>query len=129
MKKVFFLLIGILSTFSLKAQFNSDETLAVQFFQTGEFDKAAIIYEKLFKSTKNAGYYDPLFTCLLKTKRYDQAEDLAKKLLKANPGNYTYAVDLGRVYQEKVSRKKHRNGLISLSGSSRRTNLRLKTLQ
>ena len=106
MKKIFFLLIGILSTFSLKAQLNSDEALAVQFFQTGEFDKAAVIYEKLFNRTKNAGYYDPLFTCLLKTKRYDQAEDLAKKLLKANPGNYTYAVDVGRVYQEKGEQEK-----------------------
>ena len=106
MKRIFLLLIIVLSCPVLIAQINSDEALAVQYFQTGEFDKAAVIYEKLFNRTKNAGYYDPLFTCLLKTKRYDEAEDLAKKLLKANPGNYTYAVDIGRIYQEKGEQEK-----------------------
>ncbi len=106
MKRVIVFLLMVLCSSSLRAQLNSDEALAVQYFQTGEFDKAAVIYEKLFNRTKNAGYYDPYFACLLKTKKYDEAEDLAKKLLKANPGNYTYAVDVGRVYQEKGEQEK-----------------------
>ncbi|WP_411275584.1 tetratricopeptide repeat protein [Daejeonella sp.] len=106
MKRFFLILIVVLSSSAIIAQINSDEALAVQYFQTGEFDKAAVIYEKLFNRTKNVSYYDPLFTCLLKTKRYDEAEDLAKKLLKANPGNYTYAVDVGRIYQEKGEQEK-----------------------
>ena len=106
MKRIIVLLLIVLGYSAVRAQLNSDEALAVQYFQTGEFDKAAVIYEKLFNRTKNAGYYDPYFTCLLKTKQYDEAEDLAKKLLKANPGNYTYAVDVGRVYQEKGEQEK-----------------------
>lgn len=106
MKRFFLLLLMALSSSGLMAQINSEEALAVQFFQTGEFDKAAVIYEKLFNRTKNPGYYDPLFTCYLKTKQYDEAEDLAKKLLKANPGNYTYAVDVGRIYQERGEQEK-----------------------
>lgn len=106
MKRVIVLLLMVLGSSTVKAQPNSDEALAVQYFQTGEFDKAAVIYEKLFNRTKNAGYYDPYFTCLLKTKKYGEAEELAKKLLKANPGNYTYAVDIGRVYQEKGEQEK-----------------------
>lgn len=106
MKKFIFLLLMVFGSFAVKAQLSSDEALAVQYFQIGEFDKAAVIYEKLFNRTKNAGYYDPYFACLLKTKKYDEAETLAKKLLKANPGNYTYAVDVGRVYQEKGEQEK-----------------------
>jgi tetratricopeptide (TPR) repeat protein len=106
MKTIIVLLLLVFGAEAVKAQLNPDEALAVQYFQTGEFDKAAVIYEKLFNRTKNAGYYDPYFTCLLKTKRYDEAEELAKKLLKANPGNYTYAVDVGRVLQEKGDQEK-----------------------
>ncbi|SKB65079.1 tetratricopeptide repeat protein [Daejeonella lutea] len=106
MKRIIILILIVFSASAVRAQVNSDEALAVQYFQTGEFDKAAVIYEKLFNRTKNAGYYDPYFTCLLKTKKYDEAEELAKKLLKANPGNYTYAVDVGRVYQEKGEQEK-----------------------
>lgn len=101
MKRVIVLILMVMSSSALRAQLNSDEALAVQFFQTGDFEKAAVIYEKLFNRTKNAGYYDPYFASLLKLKRYEDAEELARKLLKANPGNYTYAVDVGRVYQEK----------------------------
>lgn len=106
MKKIFVLLIVILSTSPLMAQLGPDEALAVQYFQTGEFEKAAVIYEKLFNRTKNPGYYDPLFTCLLKTKRYDEAEELTRKLLKAQAGNYTYAVDIGRIHQERGEQEK-----------------------
>ncbi|MGB4397900.1 MAG: hypothetical protein WBJ10_00925, partial [Daejeonella sp.] len=101
MKKILVLLIVILSASPLMAQLSPDEALAVQYFQTGEFDKAAVIYEKLFNRTKNPGYYDPLFTSWIKTTRYDEAEELARKLLKAQAGNYTYAVDIGRIHQER----------------------------
>ncbi len=106
MRKIMMLLFIVLGSVSSRAQLSTDEALAVQYFQAGEFDKAAVIYEKLFSRTKNSSYYDPYFTCLLKTKKYAEAEDLAKKLLKSNPENYTYAVDLGRVYQERGEQEK-----------------------
>lgn len=101
MKKVFFLFLLILASAGLKAQLSADEALAVQYFQSGEFDKAAVIYEKLFSRTKNSSYYDPYFTCLLRTKQYDEAEKLARGLLKSHPESYSYSIDIGRVYQER----------------------------
>lgn len=107
MKKIFLLLFIIISAHvSLLAQLSSEEALAVQYFQTGEFDKAVVIYQKLFNRTKNLGYYDPYFTSLLKTKQYNEAEDLARRMLKSNPGNYVYSVDIGRVYQERGEQEK-----------------------
>jgi tetratricopeptide (TPR) repeat protein len=106
MRKIIALLFIILGCTASQAQQTPDEALAIQYFQTGEFDKAALIYEKLFNRTKNISYYDPYFISLLKTKRYDDAENLAKRLIKGNPGNYTYAVDLGRIYQERGEQEK-----------------------
>jgi tetratricopeptide (TPR) repeat protein len=106
MRKIIALLYLFFASLGVQAQLSSEEALAVQYFQTGEFDKAVVIYQKLFSKTKNIGYYDPYFTSLLKTKQYEEADDLARKLLKSNPGNYTYAVDIGRIYQERGEQEK-----------------------
>ena len=106
MRKIIVLLFIVLGCSASQAQQTPDEALAIQYFQTGEFEKAALLYEKLFNRTKNISYYDPYFTSLLKTKKYDEAENLSKRLIKSNPGNYTYAVDLGRIYQERGEQEK-----------------------
>ena len=71
MKKFLLLLLIISVTSELKAQLNTDEAMAVQYFQSGDYEKAAILYEKLFNRTKNASYYDPYFSCLLRLKKFD----------------------------------------------------------
>lgn len=106
MKKIILLFIILMASNGLKAQLSPDEVLAVQYFQTGEFDKAALLYEKLYNRTKNASYYDPYFTCLLRIKQFDEAEKLARSLLKSNPDNYSYSVDIGRIYQERGEQEK-----------------------
>ena len=83
------------------AQQNNDELLAAQYYQTGDFEKAMALYQKLFSKTQNPNYYDPYLSCLLKLKKFDDAERLTKKLLKENPGDATYSIDIGRIYQER----------------------------
>lgn len=100
MKKILLLLL-ILSKFTtLKAQISSEEALAIQFYQSGEFEKAAPVFEKLYNKTKDLNFYDPLFDSLIKTKQFNAAEKLAKNLSKNNPNNYIFSVDVGRVYLE-----------------------------
>jgi len=106
MKKIILLLILIISSSALKAQISSEETLAMQYFQSGDFEKAALLYEKLFNRTKNAGFYDPYINSLIKIKQFNEAEKLSRTLLKSNPGNFTYSVDIGRIYQEKGEQEK-----------------------
>jgi tetratricopeptide (TPR) repeat protein len=106
MKRIVFFLILIISSLGLKAQLSFEEALAMQYFQTGEFEKAAILYEKLFNRTKNISFYDPYFNSLLKLKQFNEAEKLSRNLLKNNPGNFTYSVDIGRIYQEKGDQEK-----------------------
>ncbi|SDM54629.1 Tetratricopeptide repeat-containing protein [Daejeonella rubra] len=106
MKKVILLLILFISSAGLKAQLSSEEALAMQYFQSGDFEKAALLYEKLFNRTKNSSYYDPYINSLLKLKQFTEAEKLSRSLLKSNPGNFTYSVDIGRIYQEKGEQEK-----------------------
>lgn len=106
MKRIIIFLILIISSLGLKAQLSSEEALAMQYFQSGDFEKAAILYEKLFNRTKNTNFYDPYFNSLLKIKQFSEAEKLSRSLLKSNPGNFTYSVDIGRIYQEKGNQEK-----------------------
>lgn len=100
MRRFLLLLLIALGSMSVKAQQN-DDVLAAQFFQTGDFEKAAVIYQRLFSQTKNPAYYDPLFTSLLNLKRYEEAEELVRRQLKLSPQNYIYSIDLGRILQER----------------------------
>ncbi len=106
MKKILLLLLIMSITSASWAQLNSDEAMAVQYYQSGDYEKAALIYEKLFNKTKNTSYYDPYFSCLLRLKKFDEAEKLARILQKNNPENFNYPVDLGRVFQERGEQEK-----------------------
>jgi tetratricopeptide (TPR) repeat protein len=84
----------------LLAQTNIDETLASEYYQKGEFDKAAMLYKKLMDNfPKNAAYYDSYFNCLLNLKDYASAEKELKKLTrKKSENSLKYEVDLGYIY-------------------------------
>lgn len=106
MRKVFFLLL-LLSTFKvLRAQVNPDEVEAMNYFQSGNYEKAASLFEKVFNKTKDLNIYEPYFNSLLKTKQFTKAEKLTKNLIKENPINFIFSVDLGRVYLEKSEQEK-----------------------
>jgi tetratricopeptide (TPR) repeat protein len=100
MKKLLLLLSLIFASFFVQAQENIDESLAYQYFQQADYEKAAVILEKLFNKTKNDGYFDLYFTSLIKIKKYKEAEALLKRLIKEYPDKAQYVVSLGRVYQE-----------------------------
>lgn len=106
MKKILILIILFSCSSALKAQLSTDEALAVQYFRSGDFEKAAFLYEKLFERTKNTSYYDPYFTSLLHIKKFDEAEKLIRYMVKSQPDNNNYQVDLGRIYQEKGEQEK-----------------------
>lgn len=106
MRNLFILISILLLSISVKGQLISDEALAAQYYQSGDLEKALVLYQKLFNKTKDKSFYDPYFTCLLRAKNYGDAEQLAKRQFKNNPTDNTYAVDLGRVYEERGERDK-----------------------
>lgn len=106
MKKILLFLFITVASLSAKAQLSAEEALAAQYYQTGDFEKAAVIYEKLFNRTKNLSFYDPYFNSLLKTRQYNEAEKLARSLMKTYPEVFNYSVDIGRIYLEKGEESK-----------------------
>ena len=88
------------SFFLLHAQDQVDEALAYQYYQQAEYDKAAVLLEKLFNQTKDDNYFELYFTSLIKIKKYNEAEAMIKKLTKQFPLKTQYPIALGRVYLE-----------------------------
>ena len=100
MKKLFLIILFFFLSPLLYAQDNQDNSLALQYYQDGEYEKAAVIMEKLFLKTKDEGYFDLYFRALLKSKQYQEAEKVIKKLIRQNPDLLRYSVALGRTYKE-----------------------------
>ncbi|MDB5153819.1 MAG: tetratricopeptide repeat protein [Mucilaginibacter sp.] len=83
----------------LFAQVN-DLQLARQFTTNGEPEKALDIYQKLYKQDNDA-YYSYYIIGLLSLKKFDDAENITKKMLRKHPGDYQYSIALGRIYTQK----------------------------
>ena len=65
-----------------------DPRLALQYFNDGEFEKAAVLYEKLFSlNEENDFYFERYIESLLSTQAFDDAEKVIKRQLKKNPAN------------------------------------------
>lgn len=101
MKKLILILLFYYASAFCSAQSNADEGLAFQYYQQGQYQEASVLLEKLFNSTKNDTYFDLWYTSLIKLKKLEEAEKIAKKLIKQNPKNLHYTMGLARVYQEK----------------------------
>jgi len=101
MKKILLSLLFCLTFYTSFAQGEAvDEALAYQYYQQADYEKASVLLEKLFNKTKNDSYFELYFTSLIKIKKYSEAENILKKLIKQNPDQTTYQLALGRVYQE-----------------------------
>lgn len=76
------------------------ELLAAEYYRNGEFDKALILYEKIYKEKQDNLNYKYYLDCLLKTSNYEKAEKLVENLYKQTE-KPQYAIDLGYVYKAK----------------------------
>jgi tetratricopeptide (TPR) repeat protein len=79
-------------------QSNTDAQLAAQYYRSGEFDKAAIYYERLYDLRPTEEHYHYYLGCLLALEDWREAERLVEKQIKQHAGTLRYQVDLGTVY-------------------------------
>lgn len=96
----FLFLLGT-ATIPAAAQDDVDDALGFQYYQQGQYQEAAILFEKLFSKTKSDTYFDFYYNSLIKLKKLEEAEKIVRKLVKQNPKNTHYTLALGRLYQEK----------------------------
>ena len=98
--KYLLLFLSLLFAIPAVSQSPQDRQLADQYLNNSEYEKAALLYEKLMNSDP-FGTFPQYLRCLLAMKNYDDAEKLAKKIIKKQPDFPSYLVDLGFIYNSK----------------------------
>lgn len=78
--------------------FGQDSRLANQYFQSGEYEKAATVFKKLFDQNKNSHYYFQRYLeSLMQLDDFENAEKEIKKEIKRNPEHMQLYVDYGNL--------------------------------
>ena len=81
------------------AQQSQEEQLALQYYKEKEYDKAVELFEKIHAKKPDSYIYYYYYYSLLELERYDDAEKMLKKQVRAYPNIPRYKVDLGFVYE------------------------------
>lgn len=84
----------------------TNEQLAYEFYNKKDYEKAADIFQQLYKDTKRQQFFNNFIDCLILTGNYDKAEDNLKPFLKANPTAWKSRVDLAYVYVQNGEKDK-----------------------
>jgi len=93
------------SQVTLNPKNGTKESLAIQYYEQKDFEKAIAYFEELYPANPNVwfGYY---FQSLMGIKDYDRAEKIAKKQIKNNKNDVSFYVYLGLVYNYTNEKKK-----------------------
>ncbi len=77
-----------------------DLNLANQYFQNGEYEKAATLYGQLLdRDDRNETFFNRYVECLLFLEQYDECEKAIKKQLKKTPENVALYVTYGNLFE------------------------------
>ena len=101
-----FLVLSALLPMAPVAAQQSQEQMAAYYFDNGEFEQAAQLYESLYKNYANKYYYQRLYSSYLKLGEFKDALRLAEKRLKNNPKELALYVDEGNVHLLQENEKK-----------------------
>lgn len=105
------------TVFTLNAQ---QSRLAQQYYQNGEYAKAASLYERLYEEQNyNDYYFERYVECLISLEEYQTCEQAIKKQLKKRPEQVQLYVTYGNLYErqnkEAEATKQYRNAIKQLS--------------
>lgn len=90
-------LFAIFFTTFLSAQ---EARLAQQYFRDGEYEKAAVLYEKLANANQqNPYYFDRYVDCLLSLEQFDECERAIRRQLRRQPDNIFLYVTYGKLFE------------------------------
>ena len=93
-------LILIAAIFTALTAWGQEAQLAQQYFRDGEFEKASVLYEKLYKQSNfNDFYFDRYVESLLALESFDECEQVIKKQLRRDPENVQLYVTYGKLFE------------------------------
>ena len=95
--------------------YGQEARLAQEYFRNGEFEKAAVLYEKLHQSAKNDFYFNRYIESLLALEEFEKAEGVVKSTIKKQPKNLqlyvTYGNILERQFKDEEAKKQYREAI------------------
>ncbi len=99
LKHTIFFILSISCVFCT-AQINElDLRMAMNYYNNGDFEKAALYFDKLYSKSNLDQIYDPYRRTLIEIQRFKEAEKICKIQIKAYPKKYNYLVDQGKVLE------------------------------
>jgi tetratricopeptide (TPR) repeat protein len=77
-----------------------DPKLADYYFQNGELEKAATIYEKMYQQNAGDFYFERYIACLMDLSRFEECEKVLQKQIKKEPNKVIHYVHTGKLYDK-----------------------------
>jgi tetratricopeptide (TPR) repeat protein len=77
-----------------------DPKLADYYFQNGELEKAASIYEKMYQQNAGDFYFERYIACLMDLSRFEECEKVLQKQIKKEPNKVIHYVHSGKLYDK-----------------------------
>lgn len=117
-KSLFSLL--LILCFSLGGLFAQNSKLAQQYYQNGEYEKAAATYVDLYKSNpNNSHYFSRYVDCLMKLENFEEAEAVVRKEIKNSPKKVQLYVTYGNIFErqfrEEEAKEQYEKGIKKLT--------------
>ncbi|MCI5081399.1 MAG: tetratricopeptide repeat protein [Saprospiraceae bacterium] len=114
--RILFLLVGLFFSVALSGQ---NARLAQQYYNDGEYEKAAILYEKLYERNKaNDYYFDRFIDCLIYLEQYERCEKAVKEEIRRQPDNSKLYVTYGKLlesqYRDEEADEQYRKAIENL---------------
>lgn len=99
--RLFVLYIFLVCSTQLFAQVKSnDNELALLYYSKGEYEKAASLYETMYKQTHSQIHFDYLIQCYTNLNTIDKAIAVTQQQIKFYPKTFYYQVKLGVLYEQ-----------------------------
>lgn len=107
---------------------NTNEKLAAQFYNNGEYEQAVNLYKKVYKRNKSVYVYENYLNCLVALEEEKNALKLVEKQIGTYNGSIKYLVDYGYVldlFGKKEKAKNYYQGLIEDNSYDRNKSITL----
>jgi tetratricopeptide (TPR) repeat protein len=95
-----YILLALLMCTGFVALSQTDQELAEYYYDQGEYEKAKLYYDKIYKTDRTNAVYTNYLNVLIALEDFEEAEKMVKKKLRARNDQATAHVDLGSLYKQ-----------------------------
>jgi len=95
-----FLIFIIISPSFSQENTGNDIRLAHEYYRSKDYDKAEVLFKKVFEKTKAKVYFTYYANCLIEQSKFKLAESEIKKQIRKHKNDPSYYIDLGYLFKK-----------------------------